>query len=222
MRAYCETCDAVIEGDELGGIAPCELEGCPFTLDDRPERAPELTEPGASPTFAEVDATLRVPAHADDPHTAQATARLALDRSPDRREVLSACAAYPMTAEQLGLVLPHQPAHGPAKRASDLVALELLERTTETRPTISGNAAHVYRPTGLGRQLAEPWTGAYPPGTIERALAQLTVGEVSGGTFYSWACPWCEQRRYTNRAGLIQHLKRYCEHVTVEPKAATD
>jgi hypothetical protein len=141
----------------------------------------------------------------------------ALTASTALAQVLSAIAVYPMSADDLEILLRLSTPRDPGRKASRLKTLGLAELTGERRLTRNLNEAVVYTPTGLGRHLADPWPGPPPESTIRQRIEADTTPVVGNGTDQSWACP-IHRQAFGNPRGLLLHFGRYCDRITVNPR----
>lgn len=125
-----------------------------LSLFDEPKPAPSILErwlAEGSPS----------PVHAGDPETARQAARDAAKRAPILREralvELAAAGDDGLTDWELSLSLDVLRTTA-GKRRGDLVAADLVEQTSDRRPTDTGSLAVVWRITESGKQAAAALT----------------------------------------------------------------
>lgn len=157
------------------------------------------------------EASLRLPAHTNDPDTAVEAARLALSKRAAARAVLSAINTWPITADELDLVFPAWNPRNAARRCSDLHASCLIEATGRTRPTRANGRGTVWKTTPEGRRLAVRWSGIRPRQLVASGLARHRAGLAVAVRPH---CPF-DHTQHTNDTGLKQHYARYCDYVEV-------
>ncbi|MEM9465265.1 MAG: hypothetical protein AAGA90_07815 [Actinomycetota bacterium] len=136
--------------------------------------------------------------------------------SEDHAQILAAIAAYPMTSDDVEIMIPFLERYRASKVMFELRGDGLIERTGEQRHSRALNLLDVHRATDVGASVAEPWRGPPPAEELYRAHERGSA-PVTNGSGFVWPCPTCK-RAWNTSAGLLLHFNRYCDRIHVLPR----